>query len=64
MLLEISSSCLSKMSKFSLSVKKGNVLSDTRDVDLHGAVTGGSGANGLKDSAIIKRVSAVMLVAL
>ena len=64
MVLKISSSCTSKMSKFSLSVKTGNVLGDTRDVDPHGAVTGGSGANGSKDSATIKRVSAVMFVAL
>lgn len=51
---------------WSLSVKTGDVLSDTTDVDPHGAVIGrlGSGANGSKDLAIIKRVSAVMLVAL
>lgn len=35
MVLKISSSCTSKMSKFSLSVKTGNVLSDRRDVDPH-----------------------------
>ena len=66
MVLKISSSCTRKVTKLSLSVKTGDVLSDTTDADPHGAVIGrlGSGANGSKDLAIIKRVSAVMLVAL
>lgn len=66
MVLKISSSCTRKVTKLSLSVKTGDVLSDTTDVGPHWAVIGrlGSGANGSKDLAIIKRVSAVMLVAL
>ena len=65
MVLKISS-CTRKVTKLSLSVKTGDVLSDTTDVGPHWAVIGrlGSGANGSKDLAIIKRVSVVMLVAL
>lgn len=46
MVLKISSSCTRKVTKLSLSVKTGDFLSDTTDVDPHGAVIRPPGFRG------------------